>query len=77
MEPTNPNQTQAALTSSDSSPRVAQLARALDRLPPGTYQLTIVKNEMRAMDWTGVILKVEYEEVERFSVSKTGAYRPE
>jgi len=69
---TNPNPSTAF---SDVSPRVHELMQRLDRLPPGTYQLIIVKNEIRAMEWSGEILNVQ--KIEQFSVTKTGGYRPE
>ena len=71
METTNPTQTQVNL--SDVSPRVHELMQRIDRLPPGTYQVIIIKNEVRAMEWNGEIAQV----IERFSVSKGGTYRPE
>ena len=73
MDPNKPTQPSADLAFNDVSPRVHDLMQRLDRLPPGTYQLTIVKNDVRAMDWSGEIAQV----VERFSVSKAGGYRPE
>jgi len=78
MDTINPTQqTQAELSFNDASPRVNELMQRLDRLPPGTYQLTIVKNEVRAMDWTGEILQVEYKKIEQFYVSKSGFYSAE
>jgi hypothetical protein len=77
METTNPTQNQVPPVPNDTSPRVYQLMQRLDRLPPGTYQLTIVKNDVRAMDWSGEIRNVELDRVERFSVSKSGTYNPE
>jgi hypothetical protein len=73
METTNPNRPQVPPAFNDVSPRVHELMQRLDRLPPGTYQLIIVKNEVRAMEWSGEIAQV----IERFSVSRAGGYRPE
>jgi len=73
METTNPSQPQVEDPFKDTSPRVHELMQRLDRLPPGTYQLTIVKNSPAAMDWSGEIAQL----VERFSVSRSGGYRPE
>ena len=72
METTNPTQTEVA---NDVSPRVHELMQRLDRLPPGTYQLVIIKNDVRAMDWSGEILNVQ--KIEDFSVSKRGTYSSE
>jgi len=77
MNTTEPNQTQATAAFNGTSPRVVQLAHALDRLPPGTYQLTIVKNDTPALDWNGEILNVQQQKIERFSVSRSGTYLPE
>jgi hypothetical protein len=77
METNNLTQNQVTPAPNDTSPRVHHLMQRLDRLPPGTYQLTIVKNDVRAMDWNGEILNVELDRVERFSVSKSGTYNPE
>jgi hypothetical protein len=70
MDVNKPTQTQT-----DVSPRVHELMQRLDRLPPGTYQLIIVKDDIRAMDWSGEILNVQ--KIERFSVSKSGSYNSE
>jgi len=75
METTNPSQNQVPSTFNDVSPRVHELMQRLDRLPPGTYQLIIIKNEIRAMEWSGEILNVQ--KIEQFSVTKSGGYRPE
>ena len=77
MSTNEPTLTQVELAFNDVSPRVHQLMQRIDRLPPGTYQLTIVKNDVRAIDWSGEIRNVEQDKVERFSVSKAGMYRPE
>jgi hypothetical protein len=77
MDTTNPIQTQVETALNDVSPRVHELMQRLDRLPPGTYQLTIIKNEVRAADWTGEILQVEFKKVEQFYVSKSGSYSAE
>ncbi len=77
MDITTPTQTKVESSFNDASPRVNELMQRLDRLPPGTYQLTIVKNEVRAMDWTGEILQVEFKKIEQFYVSKSGTYHPE
>ena len=56
----------------DVSARVKELMRRIDRLPPGTYELTIAKDEIRAMDW--VIDIVRLEPIGNFYLSK---YQPE
>lgn len=52
----------------DVSVRVQDLMRRLDRLPAGTYELTITKQDVRAQPWIGSILRVE--KIETFSISK-------
>ena len=43
----------------DLSPRVVQLARMLDRLPPGNYEISLQKQELRAQDWNVEIVRTE------------------
>lgn len=43
----------------DLSPRVVELARKIDREPPGTILIEIVKDEVRAQDWQYRILRVD------------------
>ena len=52
----------------DVSARVQEIMRRLDRLPAGTYELTITKQDVRAQPWIGSILRVE--KIETFSISK-------
>lgn len=52
----------------DVSARVQELMRKIDRLPAGTYELTIAKPEIRALDWTIDIVRVE--RIERLQLSK-------
>ncbi len=75
MNTNETNQTSVALAFRDTSPRVQELMQRIDRLPPGTYQLTIIKNDVRALDWSGEILSIQ--KIEQFSVSKVGRYQPE
>jgi len=56
----------------DVSERVKSLMRKIDRLPAGTYELTLAKSEVRAMDWYIDIVRLE--KIETFSLSK---YQPE
>ena len=56
----------------DVSARVLELMRRVDRLPPGVYELTIEKQDMRAADWQVNIVRLE--RIENFRLSK---YRPE
>lgn len=44
---------------SDLSPRVVQLARMIDRLPPGNYEISLQKQELRAQDWSVEIVRTE------------------
>jgi hypothetical protein len=44
----------------DLSPRVVQLARMVDNLPPGKYSITIEKQEIRAQDWRVEISRTEF-----------------
>ena len=56
----------------DVSARVVELMRKLDRLPAGTYEITIVKSDTRALAWTGDITRLE--RIESLRLSK---YHPE
>jgi hypothetical protein len=56
----------------DVSERIKSLMRKIDRLPPGLYELTIAKAEVRAMDWDITVVRLE--PIETFSLSK---YQPE
>lgn len=51
----------------DVSMRVQELMRKIDRLPPGTYELTITKGEIRAMPWDVNISRLERIETLRLS----------
>jgi hypothetical protein len=46
-------------TPSDLSAHVVQLGRVIDRLAPGTYEITIVKQEFRQQDWSFEIVRQE------------------
>jgi hypothetical protein len=52
----------------DVSARVVELMRKLDRLPAGTYEITIVKSDVRAMAWMGDITRLE--RIENFRLSR-------
>ncbi len=56
----------------DVSKRVQDLMRKIDRLPPGRYEIVIEKPEMRAMDWTARVERLE--KIDTFRLSK---YNPE
>lgn len=43
----------------DLSPRVVELARFIDRLPPGTHLIELEKPEVRALDWNVVVSRKE------------------
>lgn len=43
----------------DLSPRVVELARQIDRLPPGQYEIGISKPDVRAGSWDVEIVRVE------------------
>ena len=50
----------------DLSPRVVSLARAIDRLPPGTYSIAIIKG----LQWDAQINRVE--QVQTMKIDKKG-----
>jgi hypothetical protein len=56
----------------DVSPRVHELMQRIDRLPPGTYEITIEKPEVKAGIWQIEIVRTE--RIDRLSLSK---YAPE
>ena len=56
----------------DLSARVIQLARAIDHLPPGVYEITIQKEEIRAADWSVEIVRTE--KIQNMTLSR---YNPE
>jgi hypothetical protein len=43
----------------DLSPRVEELARFIHHLPPGTYEITIMKPEIRVQDWNVEVVRTE------------------
>lgn len=43
----------------DVSYRAHNLARIVDRLSPGTYHVTIIKNEIHGVDWNVEIVRSE------------------
>lgn len=47
---TDPSSTTAKAVT-DISPEVTSLARSVDRLPPGTYTITLTKPEYRGQGW--------------------------
>lgn len=44
----------------DLSERAIQLARMIDRLPPGTYTVELLKPDLKAASWKIVIERVEF-----------------
>jgi hypothetical protein len=44
---------------SDLSPRVVQLARMIERLPPGNYEISLQKEGLRAQNWNIEIVRTE------------------
>jgi hypothetical protein len=59
-------------TVDDVSPRVRELMQRIDRYPPGTYEIRIVKPEMRAAEWDIDIVRLD--RIETYRLSK---YHPE
>jgi len=57
METMNPNPSPKPVT--DLSPRVVQLARAIERLPPGNYEISLRKQDLSAQDWSVEIVRTE------------------
>lgn len=56
----------------DLSPRVVELLRVIDHLPPGTFEITIKKSDVIAQDWHVEIVRTE--EIQKLRLSR---YRPE
>lgn len=48
-----------ANNSHNLSSRVVQLAHMIDRLPPGTYEISLEKQDIRAQAWTIEIVRTE------------------
>jgi len=59
MDNTQPTPNQPIEPPRDLSPRVVQLARMLDRLPPGNYEISLSKQVLRAQDWNVEIVRTE------------------
>jgi hypothetical protein len=53
------NLTQPPKPVTDLSPRVVQLARMIDNLPPGDYEISLQKQDVRAQDWSIEIVRTE------------------
>jgi|WetSurMetagenome_2_1015567.scaffolds.fasta_scaffold123836_2 hypothetical protein len=60
MEPTTNAPIPMPKPPQDLSPRVVELARVIDRLPPGTSVIVLRKEEVRAMDWSVEVLSVQH-----------------
>jgi hypothetical protein len=43
----------------DLSARVVQLARMIDRLPPGNYDISLQKQDLNAQAWSVEIVRTE------------------
>jgi hypothetical protein len=56
----------------DLSPRVVQLARMIDRLPPGDYDISLQKQEISGQPWS-----VEIVRTEKISTLSLPKYNPE
>jgi hypothetical protein len=56
----------------DLSPRMVELARVLDRLPPGKHIITLEKPEVRAMDWEVCIETVQHNRKMRLTKRSNG-----
>jgi hypothetical protein len=54
-------------SSVDISHRAHNLAQIVDRLRPGTYHVTIIKDEIKSVDWNIEILRSEL--IQRVSLS--------
>ena len=59
------------VTPQDVSPRVHELMQRIDRLPAGTFAITITKPDARAAEWQIEIVRTE--PITRFALSK---YQP-
>jgi hypothetical protein len=59
MENQNPTTSTPSKPATDLSPRVEELARFIHHLPPGTYEITIMKPEIRAQDWDVEVVRTE------------------
>ena len=64
-----PNQPKPA---ADLSPRVVRLAQLIDRLPPGEYEISLRKQELRAQGWS-----VEIVRTEKIPIADLSKYAPE
>ena len=60
------------LSVTDLSARVVQLARMIDRLPPGDYDISLQKQDLSAQDW-----RVEIVRTEKISSVNLSKYNPE
>lgn len=69
---TNPPTPQPSNPRTGLSPHVVQLARMLDRLPPGNYEISLQKQEIRTHDWN-----VEIVRTEKIATAQLPKYNPE
>lgn len=65
---TDPNTSQPSSAPQDVSPRVHELMQRIDRLPAGTFEITITKSDVRAAEWQIEIVRTE--PISRFALSK-------
>ena len=54
----------------DLSPRVVSLARAIDRLPPGAYTISITKHDLKTLGWDALINRIE--QVQALKITPSG-----
>ena len=62
------DQTTPPIQPQDVSPRVHELMQRIDRLPAGTFEITITKPDVRAAEWQIEIVRTE--PISRFALSK-------
>jgi hypothetical protein len=61
----------------DLSPRVVELARIIDHLPPGTFEITIQKSDVIAQTWQVEIVRTEIVRTEKIQTLKLSKYKDE
>jgi hypothetical protein len=59
METNGQKTSESNVSISDLSSHVVQLARMIDRLTPGTYEITLQKQDLRQQDWSVEIVRTE------------------
>jgi hypothetical protein len=55
----------------DLSERAVRIARIIDRLPPGTYNIELLKPEIKAASWKVIVERLEF--IQKAALARNGS----